>query len=381
MASEIQARIQMAKTHVDDIDDNRSVMSDMIKDDVSETGSVRSVSTTSSRRFRILPNPKKMIKRAFGGGTLTTGDFGDNQSDKRSVNGGSVPSIFSRFKMKDLHKDQELNRVESGNYNHEDHHVPSHSGQSSIIINDLNEKVHTVDRNVDRIDSSGRYKGPANNEISEEEEPENISVTRKDSNESIMSTMSNWSNFGFHLFGTGDSNHDVTESHTYPSAAASDLDHDKAHDMRNSEEPEKDLYEEDNKSAFSNSSQKSKFTSNSFGKMKKKVVKFFLKNSNDNISADRTNSNNSILSVDTMSQLEKYHNRQEENIKTLMGLGFDREAATAALVASKNNVDAAANRLLADLEHPSNRASVKPTLSTVSEDSEYLRPRNGPPSW
>ena len=68
-------------------------------------------------------------------------------------------------------------------------------------------------------------------------------------------------------------------------------------------------------------------------------------------------------------------------IKTLMGLGFDRQSATTALIDSRNNVDVAANRLLAELEHSNSRASVRPTLTTVSEDSEYLRPRNGPPSW
>ena len=400
MASEIQARVQLAKANIADNDDldARSVMDDMIKDDVSETGSVRSVSTTSSRRFRILPNPKKMIQRAFGGGGRVSlgsgaGAYGGDPTDRRSVqSGGSVSSIFSKFKMKDLHKDQEIDYSEAvQNHNNVDTDIGGQgsSVQSSVMINDLNahNSGHVMDRNVDReqVESLDLDVDEKNSLAEDEvENVEFINITRKDSNESIISTMSNWSNFGFHIFGSTEDSSHVAESHphihTTHTSTTDQLKHEKATSL-SEHQPEADDDMDDKKSTFSNSSQKSKFSSSSFGKMKKKVVKFFLKNSNDTISAERTNSNNSVLSLDTVSQLEQYNKQQEENIKTLMGLGFDRQAATAALVASKNDVDAAANRLLAELEHPTNRASVKPTLSTVSEDSEYMRPRNGPPSW
>ena len=394
MASEIQTRLQMAKANIEDDGDTRSIMSDMIKEDKSETDSIRSVSTTSSRRFRILPNPKKMIQRAFGGGMRGTGEHSD-LSDKRSVQSSGSASIFSKFKMKDLHKDQDMDHVETHEYDQysvnpvetslRDHNSTSHSPQPSIIINDLNEKRtgHIVDRDVDNKHQHS-YENDGNVTVNEKwGEVENINVARKDSNESIMSTMSTWSNFGFHIFGSVDDNHHASEPHIHSKiqnqAVANEVGHEK---VQTTEQPEADLDLHEEKSTISNSSQKSKFSSSSFGKMKKKMVRFFLKNSNGAASVGGSNNSDSaVLSTSNVSQLEQYHNQQEEMIKTLMGLGFDRQSATTALIDSRNNVDVAANRLLAELEHSNSRASVRPTLTTVSEDSEYLRPRNGPPSW
>ena len=74
----------------------------------------------------------------------------------------------------------------------------------------------------------------------------------------------------------------------------------------------------------------------------------------------------------------------EESIRSLMGLGFDRDAAVTALIASGNNVDVAANRLLGNLG-TSQSDFVQPNRlpggSSCSEDSQYLRSRGGPPSW
>ncbi len=344
MADEIQNRIREVKRIVTDDEDDRSVMSDMIKeDDISETGSIKSVSTS---RFRILPNPRKFFG-GKGGGNISSGGGRiartDDNTDKGSVrSGSSANSIFSKFGMKDSQTNppnayEPSSSSSSSFQNQQQEHNPA------LFVNDLS-KVNTsggiIDRDREYIQHERTNEN--NNNYGVNDQDLNISLTRKDSNESILSTMSTWSNFGFHIFGGGadDSEsvshtghpHSHSNAHTY-----NQTDNNSGAALNTDESVDND--EDDKKSTYSQRSEKSKFSSSSFSKMKKKMVKFFIKDPRDNvIEGKRRDSNSSILSVDALSELNSYNENHEESIKTLMALGFDRQTVISALVASNNNV-------------------------------------------
>ena len=207
----------------------------------------------------------------------------EKQSTKSS---SSVSSIFSRFKIMDLYKRHSDNGSQNETNDIQGDSYISSEFIPAVMEADMESHSNNAGNNLSFRSSSERDMGI--NDLNARPDGDIIDITRSDSKESIRSTASTWSNFGIHFL----------------------------HARHGEEQPE-DVSEADQKSK---SSRKSILSSSSLSKMKKKMVKYFIKDPRDNhnIFAKRSDSDisiNSNISADTLDTYQAYQSQQGNHWK------------------------------------------------------------------